>query len=62
MRANHIPAGRRAGLTETRPLREIAADIRDTWDRPYFGAVPRLGPALGRRHARTRPARRPVHQ
>jgi hypothetical protein len=40
MRANHTPAGPAAGLTETRPLREIAAEISDTWDRPYFGAVP----------------------
>lgn len=24
----------------TRPLYEIAADIRRTWPKPYFGAVP----------------------
>lgn len=24
----------------TRPLYEIAADIRRTWSKPYFGAVP----------------------
>ena len=26
----------------TRPLFEIAADIRRTWPKPYFGAVPYL--------------------
>jgi len=30
----------------TRPLREIADDIRDDWKNPYFGAVPYLD-ALG---------------
>ncbi len=25
---------------QTRPLREIAAEIRRVWTKPYFGAVP----------------------
>lgn len=28
--------------TTARPLREIAAEIRKDWARPYFGAVPYL--------------------
>lgn len=26
--------------TTTRPLHEIAKDIRENWPKPYFGAVP----------------------
>jgi hypothetical protein len=33
--------------TQTRPLHEIARDIRLDWTKPYFGAVPYLE-ALGR--------------
>ena len=28
--------------TTTRPLYQIAADIRKAWEKPYFGAVPYL--------------------
>lgn len=29
-------------MSQTRPLYEIAADIRANWTKPYFGAVPYL--------------------
>jgi hypothetical protein len=29
-------------MTEPRVIREIAADIRQQWKKPYFGAIPYL--------------------
>ena len=28
--------------TQTRPLREIAAEVKEDWEKPYFGAIPYL--------------------
>jgi hypothetical protein len=27
-------------MSEARPIHEIGAEIRDNWERPYFGALP----------------------
>jgi hypothetical protein len=31
-----------AGLSDVRPIREIAQEIAQDWKKPYFGAVPYL--------------------
>lgn len=33
-------------MADTRPLHEIAREIRRDWKQPYFGAVPYLGAML----------------